>query len=69
MNKSDLITYIAQKAGLKKTDAEKALNATFEGIAGALKKGEKAAFVGFGSFSYIQRKAREGRKGEKDETI
>lgn len=69
MNKGDLITYIAQETGLKKSEAEKALNAAFEGIIKAVKKGDSAAFVGFGTFSSIERKARQGRNPRTGETI
>lgn len=61
MNKQDLVNFIAKKTALKKGEAEKALNATLEGITKSLKKGEGVSFVGFGSFSVLQRKARTGR--------
>lgn len=69
MNKGELITYVAQEAGFKKSEAEKALNAVFKGIIKAVKKGETASFVGFGSFSSIERKARTGRNPRTGETI
>ncbi|MBS0184778.1 MAG: HU family DNA-binding protein [Proteobacteria bacterium] len=61
MNKKDLVDYIAKQTGLSKAKAEESLNATFEGITKALKKKESASFVGFGSFSVSNRKARNGR--------
>ena len=60
MNKSELIDAIAAKAGLSKADAKKALDATVEAIADALKAGDKIALVGFGTFSVAERGARQG---------
>jgi DNA-binding protein HU-beta len=60
MNKSELVSEIAAKAGLSKADAKKALDATVEAIADALKAGDKIALVGFGTFSVAERGARQG---------
>ncbi|MBQ7423686.1 MAG: HU family DNA-binding protein [Prevotella sp.] len=60
MNKTELIEKIAAGAGLTKADSKKALDATVEAIKAALKKGDKVALVGFGTFSVTKRPAREG---------
>lgn len=60
MNKAELINAIAENAGLNKSDAKKALDATIDAIVGALKKGDKIALVGFGTFSVGERPARTG---------
>ena len=60
MNKTDLTNAIAEKAGLTKVDAKKALDATIEAITGALKGGDKVALIGFGTFSVAKREARQG---------
>ncbi len=60
MNKSELVSAIATKAGLSKSDAKKALDATTEAIVDALKAGDKVALVGFGTFSVSERPARQG---------
>ena len=60
MNKADLVKEVVEKAGLKKKDAEAAVNALFGAIKEALKKGEKVTIVGFGTFEVVQRKEREG---------
>jgi DNA-binding protein HU-beta len=61
MNKAELISAIAGKANLTKADARKALNA-FIGAAGeTMNKGERLTLVGFGSFSVVERNARNGR--------
>ena len=52
---------MAEKAGLSKKDAEAALKAFTETVADELKKGEKIALVGFGTFEVSERAAREGR--------
>ena len=60
MNKNELVAKMAEKAGLKKTEAEKALKALTETVAEELKNGEKIQLVGFGTFEVAQRAAREG---------
>jgi DNA-binding protein HU-beta len=61
MTKADLTAHIANAAGIKKTEAEKALEALTSGIQAALKKGDKVTLVGFGTFSVTKRPARTGR--------
>ena len=61
MNKSELIDAIAEKGGLSKTDAGKALDATVASISEALKAGDTVTLVGFGTFSVKERAARTGR--------
>jgi DNA-binding protein HU-beta len=61
MNKGDIIAQIAAKADISKAAAERALNAIIESITGTLKKGERVAIAGFGTFSVIDRAARKGR--------
>ena len=61
MNKGDLISKVAEAAGITKAQAGDAVNAVFSSIEGTLKGGDKAAFVGFGTFSTNHRPAREGR--------
>ena len=61
MNKGDLINAVADGAGITKAQAGEAVATVFGSIENALKAGDKAAFVGFGTFSTSVRKAREGR--------
>lgn len=61
MTKADLVNAMAEKAGLSKTDAEKALKAFTDAVTEALKAGEKVALVGFGTFSVGERAARTGK--------
>ncbi len=60
MNKNDLVNAVAEKAGLTKADAKKAIDATTEAIAEALKAGDKVALIGFGTFSVAERGERQG---------
>ncbi|MEW8979487.1 MAG: HU family DNA-binding protein [Symbiobacterium sp.] len=61
MNKQELVASVAEKAGMTKKDAEKALNAVVESIKEALNKGDKVSLVGFGTFEVRNRAARSGR--------
>lgn len=69
MNKQDLVAAIAAGSELSKVDSEKALNATTEAIAGALKKGESIQLIGFGTFSVSDRAARTGRNPQTGKEI
>ena len=69
MNKSELIDAIAEKGGLSKTDAGKALDATIASITEALKAGDTVTLVGFGTFNVKERAARTGRNPQTGETI
>ena len=69
MNKGDLISKIAEGAGISKSQAEDALNATLAGIAGALKNDDSVQLIGFGTFSVSHRDARTGRNPQTGETI
>ena len=60
MSKTDLVAAVAAQAGLTKVQAQKAVEATVDAIAGALKGGDKVQLVGFGTFSVVEKAAREG---------
>lgn len=61
MKKVELVEAVAEKAGLTKADATRAIDATFEAITEALAKGDKVTLVGFGTFGISKRAEREGR--------
>ena len=61
MNKQELIGSVADSSGLGKGDAVKAVEAVFDTISSALKKGDEVRLVGFGTFSVSKRKASTGR--------
>ena len=61
MKKVELVEAVATNAGLTKADAIKAIDATFDAITEALKKGDKITLIGFGTFAVSKREARTGR--------
>jgi DNA-binding protein HU-beta len=69
MNKAELVASMAEKSGMSKKDAEKALNAFIESVEGALISGDKVQLVGFGSFEVRQRAERKGRNPQTKEEI
>ena len=69
MNKAELIDSIAKDANLTKADAKKALDAFVKATTKSLKKGERVALVGFGSFSVARRSQRTGRNPQTGKPI
>jgi DNA-binding protein HU-beta len=69
LNKTDLVTAVAEKTELAKKDAEKAVNALFASIEEALANGDKVQLVGFGTFEVKERKERTGRNPQTKEQI
>ena len=61
MNKQELIGAVAETAGLSRGDANKAVEAVFDTITSALKRGDEVRLVGFGTFTVTRRKASTGR--------
>lgn len=61
MNRTELISAMAQNAELTKVDAEKALKAFIDVVTEEIKKGDKVQLVGFGTFETVKRAEREGR--------
>ncbi len=69
MNKSELVEAMADGAGISKADAKRALDSFIGATSGALKKGDRVALVGFGSFSISERSARTGRNPQTGKEI
>lgn len=69
MNKQELIEKIADNAGLSKKDASNSVESFIEAITESLKKGEKVAITGFGTFDIKISKARQARNPKTGETI
>ena len=69
MNKTELITAMAEKAEISKKDAEKALTAFTNIIADTLVDGDKVAITGFGTFEVVERAERQGRNPATGEAI
>ena len=60
MNKTEFIKEVAEKSGLSKIDAKKAVEAFVETVSNELKEGGKVTLLGFGSFSVAEKSARKG---------
>ena len=69
MNKAELVSAIAERAGLSKSDAEKSVNAFVEVVGGELGRGGKVQLVGFGTFETGERTARTGKNPKTGEPI
>ena len=69
MNKTELIAAVAEKTGMTKKDAERAVNAAIDAITASLKEGGKVQLSGFGNFEVKTREARVGRNPRTKETI
>jgi len=69
MNKADIVAAVAEKTGLSKKDAEKAVKAFTEVVSDELVKGERIQLVGFGTFEVTERAAREGRNPKTGEPM
>ena len=69
MNKTELISAVAESAGLTKKDTERVINAAIDAITHSLVRGEKVQISGFGSFETKTREARVGRNPHTKEAI
>jgi DNA-binding protein HU-beta len=70
MTKADLVQKIADDADIPKTAANQALNSFLDNITNELKKKEgKVTLVGFGTFTKVKRKARQGRNPQTGDPI
>lgn len=68
MNKPEIVAAIAEKTGMKKKDAEAMIDAFVDTVKEALKKGDKVALIGFGTWGTRERAKRNGvnpRTGKK----
>ena len=61
MNKQELIGRVAEVTGVGRGEASRAVEAVFDTISDALKRGDEVRLVGFGTFSCSRRKASTGR--------
>lgn len=69
LTKSDLIDRVAEKSGLTKKDAGRAVDAVFESVTEALSGGDRVQIVGFGTFEVRERAARRGRNPQTGQEI
>jgi len=59
--KAELLSEVAEAAGVSKSDAEATIGAFFDHVVATAKKGGEVSWPGFGKFSVTHRKARTGR--------
>lgn len=69
LNKTELITAVAESTELSKKDATKAVESVLETIESELKSGGKVQLIGFGNFEVRERSARKGRNPQTGEEI
>lgn len=69
MNKSELIEQVAERADIKRSEAESAVNALTEVVKETLQRGGDVAITGFGKFSVAERGARQGVNPQTGERI
>ena len=69
MNKSELIEQVADRASIKRSEAEAAVNALTEVVKDTLQRGGDVAITGFGKFSVAERGARQGVNPQTGERI
>ena len=69
MNKKELIEAVAEKAGMPRAQAARAVDATLAAVADALAAGQKVQLLGFGTFEAKVRPARQGRNPRTGETL
>ena len=69
MNKKELIEAVAEKAGMPRAQAARAVDATLATVAEALSEGQKVQLLGFGTFERKIRPARQGRNPRTGETL
>ena len=69
MTKAELVAAVSTHAGTDQATAEKVISALFDTVTDTLKKGDKIAWPGFGSFAASTRQARTGRNPATGQTI
>jgi DNA-binding protein HU-beta len=69
MNKADLVDRIAGACNISKAQATTAIDTAVSSVTSALRRGDRVALIGFGTFSVSQRKARNGRNPQTGATI
>ncbi len=68
MNKAQLISRVARDRRFSKVQAARTIDSFLDHITKALKKGDRASLVGFGTFTVVRRRARKGRNPQTGET-
>jgi DNA-binding protein HU-beta len=61
LGKGEIAQQVAQKTGMPKAQAARAVDAVLESVQAAVSQGEQVRLSGFGSFKVTETKARQGR--------
>jgi DNA-binding protein HU-beta len=69
MNKTEIISKIAEKTGYTKKDTTIVIDTLCEVIKDTITSGDKVAIAGFGTFDVSERKERQGRNPQTGETM
>jgi DNA-binding protein HU-beta len=69
VTKSEFVDQVADRSGLGKGEADKAVNAVLDTIEEVLRRGGDINFTGFGKFSVADRGARQGVNPQTGERI
>jgi DNA-binding protein HU-beta len=69
MNKNELVSAVADKSGITKTQAADAIDAALDVITSALKSGDEVRLLGFGNFVVADRKATTARNPQTGATV
>ena len=69
MNKTELVSAVAEASGVSKKDTDAVIKATFEAIEKAMARGDKVQVIGFGTFEIRDRAEREGKNPQTGETV
>jgi DNA-binding protein HU-beta len=69
LNKSELIEQVADRAEVKRSEAEQVLNAFTDVVKDTLQRGGDVSITGFGKFSVAERGARQGVNPQTGERI
>jgi DNA-binding protein HU-beta len=69
MNKTEFVNAVAEKAGLSKVDAKKAVDAFIDTVSEGLAGGDRISIIGFGTFSVTEKAARKGINPKTQQTI
>ncbi len=69
MTKANIVDYVAENTGLKKKEADAAVNAVFAAITSALSEGDKVQIASFGTFKVKERAERKGCNPQNKEEI
>lgn len=69
MNRMNLVEHVADELEMSKVGAARAIDAVFDGITRAVKKGDEVRLVGFGTFHVKKRAAAKGRNPKTGDAI